>query len=200
MPRGQRSRVADHRAAGSDLVALSAAFSGGRGAVRSPGRETPRSGRDLEEARRRSRFGVAPRYREGAVPARPGAVLSCAGRLPERAAGRPRSRPPRPKPPCLHQSREPRPRRTREDRRGFRPSRAGRKTPSRPPLALLARVAHPGPCPSGEHSRTGLLRGSPGTRSEEHTSELQSLAYLVCRLLLEKKKNMKVCRLWKLID
>src|SRR2546425_7594305 len=28
-------------------------------------------------------------------------------------------------------------------------------------------------------------------RSEEHTSELQSLAYLVCRLLLEKKKNKK---------
>src|SRR5205823_11134137 len=28
-------------------------------------------------------------------------------------------------------------------------------------------------------------------RSEEHTSELQSLAYLVCRLLLEKKKIMK---------
>src|SRR2546425_4784898 len=27
-----------------------------------------------------------------------------------------------------------------------------------------------------------------GMRSEEHTSELQSLAYLVCRLLLEKKK------------
>src|SRR5687767_15255387 len=27
------------------------------------------------------------------------------------------------------------------------------------------------------------------TRSEEHTSELQSLAYLVCRLLLEKKKE-----------
>src|SRR2546425_9701517 len=27
-----------------------------------------------------------------------------------------------------------------------------------------------------------------GIRSEEHTSELQSLAYLVCRLLLEKKK------------
>src|SRR2546425_6177041 len=36
--------------------------------------------------------------------------------------------------------------------------------------------------------------GIPGTidnniRSEEHTSELQSLAYLVCRLLLEKKKK-----------
>src|SRR3989441_2619983 len=28
-------------------------------------------------------------------------------------------------------------------------------------------------------------------RSEEHTSELQSLAYLVCRLLLEKKKEVK---------
>src|SRR2546425_5577246 len=28
-----------------------------------------------------------------------------------------------------------------------------------------------------------------GMRSEEHTSELQSLAYLVCRLLLEKKKK-----------
>src|SRR2546425_8659756 len=30
------------------------------------------------------------------------------------------------------------------------------------------------------------------TRSEEHTSELQSLAYLVCRLLLEKKKQTKI--------
>src|SRR5687767_15461637 len=32
-------------------------------------------------------------------------------------------------------------------------------------------------------------------RSEEHTSELQSLAYLVCRLLLEKKKP-KATRFW----
>src|SRR5687767_15665006 len=32
------------------------------------------------------------------------------------------------------------------------------------------------------------LRRRP--RSEEHTSELQSLAYLVCRLLLEKKKHI----------
>src|SRR5205823_12337556 len=31
---------------------------------------------------------------------------------------------------------------------------------------------------------------SPAQRSEEHTSELQSLAYLVCRLLLEKKKSI----------
>src|SRR5947209_12054837 len=30
---------------------------------------------------------------------------------------------------------------------------------------------------------------SEGTRSEEHTSELQSRQYLVCRLLLEKKKK-----------
>src|SRR5687767_15424082 len=29
-------------------------------------------------------------------------------------------------------------------------------------------------------------------RSEEHTSELQSLAYLVCRLLLEKKKSTQI--------
>src|SRR2546425_3466886 len=29
-------------------------------------------------------------------------------------------------------------------------------------------------------------------RSEEHTSELQSLAYLVCRLLLEKKKKQRI--------
>src|SRR2546423_7715351 len=31
-------------------------------------------------------------------------------------------------------------------------------------------------------------------RSEEHTSELQSLAYLVCRLLLEKKNRPANCR------
>src|SRR2546425_3355864 len=34
-------------------------------------------------------------------------------------------------------------------------------------------------------------RHQGGHRSEEHTSELQSLAYLVCRLLLEKKKKSK---------
>src|SRR3954449_12164153 len=31
-------------------------------------------------------------------------------------------------------------------------------------------------------------------RSEEHTSELQSHSHLVCRLLLEKKKNIKYCK------
>src|SRR5205823_12081104 len=38
-----------------------------------------------------------------------------------------------------------------------------------------------------------LVTGTASTnRSEEHTSELQSLAYLVCRLLLEKKKHKNV--------
>src|SRR3712207_8930680 len=36
------------------------------------------------------------------------------------------------------------------------------------------------------------LRDARGRRSEEHTSELQSRQYLVCRLLLEKKKKNKV--------
>src|SRR3712207_8022974 len=45
---------------------------------------------------------------------------------------------------------------------------------------------------------TGVLQSTPATassgvlpsRSEEHTSELQSRQYLVCRLLLEKKNNL----------
>src|SRR2546425_3080619 len=51
----------------------------------------------------------------------------------------------------------------------------------------LGRVRFPVSCNAEAH----LLR----CRSEEHTSELQSLAYLVCRLLLEKKKkkNLNVC-------
>src|SRR2546425_2044643 len=44
------------------------------------------------------------------------------------------------------------------------------------------------PCQPGQTSSRQMDRsGRP--RSEEHTSELQSLAYLVCRLLLEKKKK-----------
>src|SRR2546425_3675053 len=38
-------------------------------------------------------------------------------------------------------------------------------------------------------SANASLRIQNAARSEEHTSELQSLAYLVCRLLLEKKKG-----------
>src|SRR3712207_8647445 len=37
--------------------------------------------------------------------------------------------------------------------------------------------------------RSSLVSPTSGLRSEEHTSELQSRQYLVCRLLLEKKKN-----------
>src|SRR5229473_3968974 len=39
--------------------------------------------------------------------------------------------------------------------------------------------------------RRGRRIAQGARRSEEHTSELQSLAYLVCRLLLEKKKKKK---------
>src|SRR3989441_9659751 len=44
---------------------------------------------------------------------------------------------------------------------------------------------------ASDHSwrRTSCRMPIHGYRSEEHTSELQSLAYLVCRLLLEKKKS-----------
>ena len=35
-----------------------------------------------------------------------------------------------------------------------------------------------------------VVTNMPGMRSEEHTSELQSRQYLVCRLLLEKKKKI----------
>src|ERR1035438_10666602 len=38
---------------------------------------------------------------------------------------------------------------------------------------------------------TGASEGIGAARSEEHTSELQSLRHLVCRLLLEKKKQKK---------
>src|SRR3712207_8620869 len=43
----------------------------------------------------------------------------------------------------------------------------------------------------GENSRT--CHENLSGRSEEHTSELQSRQYLVCRLLLE-KKNKQICR------
>src|SRR5437763_10939129 len=49
----------------------------------------------------------------------------------------------------------------------------------------LGAGSHPG---AARRSRPGDHRAAPG-RSEEHTSELQSPMYLVCRLLLEKKKN-----------
>src|SRR2546425_8984433 len=56
------------------------------------------------------------------------------------------------------------------------------------------------------HTKTSVERRKRWTRapptcerSEEHTSELQSLAYLVCRLLLEKKKR-HACRQTTLVS
>src|SRR2546425_5920575 len=40
---------------------------------------------------------------------------------------------------------------------------------------------------AAHHPRVSGAHRPAGARSEEHTSELQSLAYIVCRLLLEKK-------------
>src|SRR2546422_6348483 len=48
-----------------------------------------------------------------------------------------------------------------------------------------------GPTACGSTSGSGTAV-SLTTRSEEHTSELQSRLHLVCRLLLEKKKAMRV--------
>src|SRR2546425_5016614 len=49
-------------------------------------------------------------------------------------------------------------------------------------------VARPSRRPPVERAPPGAPQPPGLARSEEHTSELQSLAYLVCRLLLEKKK------------
>src|SRR3712207_7596020 len=56
--------------------------------------------------------------------------------------------------------------------------------PQGPERAL--RPAPAGPHPWRRHPVVG--RGECGLRSEEHTSELQSRQYIVCRLLLEKNK------------
>src|SRR3712207_9404077 len=52
-------------------------------------------------------------------------------------------------------------------------------------------AARPRPPRADVRLRPARLRGdlARGGRSEEHTSELQSRQYLVCRLLLEKKKH-----------
>src|SRR3712207_8802922 len=50
---------------------------------------------------------------------------------------------------------------------------------------------------SDVYEKLGLGRPS---RSEEHTSELQSRQYLVCRLLLEKKKNEVCTVVYQIID
>src|SRR5262249_59383125 len=53
------------------------------------------------------------------------------------------------------------------------------------PAGTVALETIPEPTLRHHHLKSGAL---PAARSEEHTSELQSLTNLVCRLLLEKKK------------
>src|SRR5438445_8223045 len=60
---------------------------------------------------------------------------------------------------------------------------------SRSPKSRFTGVA--GSAPTMARS-TRVERDLGERRSEEHTSELQSRQYLVCRLLLEKKKNNKI--------
>src|SRR5256885_12775292 len=56
--------------------------------------------------------------------------------------------------------------------------------------------------PAGKYSLLVrvILQSREATRSEEHTSELQSPCNLVCRLLLEKKKNITYTRLIHLMN
>src|SRR2546425_1955943 len=67
--------------------------------------------------------------------------------------------------------------------------------PQEPPKEAKAQPAGWTPAEMMKVKSVGDVRVSPDgrrvVRSEEHTSELQSLAYLVCRLLLEKKKRQK---------
>src|SRR3989441_1530093 len=75
-----------------------------------------------------------------------------------------------------------------------RNARSIRRSPSgagtRSPAAIVWGFGH-GAQDSAPASNPFTTGAHPAacTRSEEHTSELQSLAYLVCRLLLEKKKT-----------
>src|SRR2546425_8957820 len=58
-------------------------------------------------------------------------------------------------------------------------------------LSILAKIVLGVTSPTlmSSEGRIRLDQQEGDDRSEEHTSELQSLAYLVCRLLLEKKKT-----------
>src|SRR3712207_7936941 len=54
---------------------------------------------------------------------------------------------------------------------------------------IVATGSHPTAPPVDGLEEAGYLTNVEALRSEEHTSELQSRQYLVCRLLLEKKKT-----------
>src|SRR3712207_8723501 len=58
-----------------------------------------------------------------------------------------------------------------------------------PLAARLSRLLYSRAFRSARSASIGSIRRARPTRSEEHTSELQSRQYLVCRLLLEKKKT-----------
>src|SRR2546425_7429150 len=59
-------------------------------------------------------------------------------------------------------------------------------------LVIEVAIIRPGPI-QGHLMHPYLKRhAKKEKRSEEHTSELQSLAYLVCRLLLAKNKNVRI--------
>src|SRR5258706_10173334 len=60
-----------------------------------------------------------------------------------------------------------------------------------------ARRRRPRPASPAVARQPVLRAGAGEARSEEHTSELQSLTNLVCRLLLEKKKKKKIRKLVK---
>src|SRR2546422_3099591 len=72
-----------------------------------------------------------------------------------------------------------------------RPTRAPLPAPA--PTPARARRAHRSAGDPKGSAVVGAQHAAPllATRSEEHTSELQSRLHLVCRLLLEKKKNTK---------
>src|SRR3712207_8260531 len=71
-------------------------------------------------------------------------------------------------------------------RRGLHPGLPARVHPRKPARGPPARGR---PLRHGRRQPGSLERARAARRSEEHTSELQSRQYLVCRLLLEKKKT-----------